>query len=133
LKAGVISGVLVKQKQSFLVAGDPIYEDVREKVGVEIKSEGDTSTIVESGDTCTISYEGKLLDGHVFDSGKSFTFTVGVGDVIKGMDEGVLGMGIGERRILTIPSSLGYGKKGSSPDIPPESVLVFDIKLISIS
>lgn len=133
LKAGVVCGQLLKKKQSYLVANDPTYSDTRDKVDITIISEGDSSMVVNSGDTCTISYKGKLLDGSVFDMAKAFTFTAGAGDVIKGMDEGILGMGVGGHRILTIPSSLGYGKKGSSPDIPPDSTLVFDVKLKSLS
>ncbi len=64
--------------------------------------------------------------------GTNFAFQVGEGEVIKGLDAGVLGMRVGGRRTVTIPSSLGYGKRGSKPDIPPNAVLIFDITLNSV-
>ena len=58
---------------------------------------------------------------------------MGAGEVIKGWDVGVMGMRPGEQRRLTIPSKLGYGKRGSAPDIPPDATLVFDITLLAAS
>lgn len=130
LKTGVENGIFLKNKASYLVAGDPLYEDTSEKVEIEDVKLGTSGEAVGPGFQCTVAYIGTLAcNAHQFDAGKSFTFTVGAGDVIKGMDAGVLGMFVGGRRIVTIPSSLGYGKRGSSPDIPPDSILCFDIKL----
>ncbi|KAJ1919730.1 peptidylprolyl isomerase fpr3 [Mycoemilia scoparia] len=83
-----------------------------------------------------IYYIGKLAkNGKVFDkntSGKPLWFGLGKGDVIKGMDQGVLGMQKGGERRITIPSKLGYGRAGAPPDIPPNSDLIFDIKVVEI-
>jgi FKBP-type peptidyl-prolyl cis-trans isomerase len=63
---------------------------------------------------------------------KPFDFTIGQGSVIKGWEQGVIGMKVGGKRKLTIPSKLGYGDAGSPPKIPGKSTLVFDIELLSI-
>jgi FKBP-type peptidyl-prolyl cis-trans isomerase len=133
LKKAVEKDILVKNKGSYLVVGDPIYEDVTEKVSIEDIVLGDEGEKVTSGDAVVISYIGTLQEtGRRFDTGKAFSFTIGAGDVIKGMDKGMRGMRVGGRRMLTIPSSLGYGKRGSMPDIPPNANLCFDIKLKKI-
>ena len=132
---GVKKGVLAQNKASYLVAGDPVIEEEQGPT-IEIKEmkEGSGDRTVENGDSIVISYKGTLAsNGTKFDSGKRFDFTCGNKDVIKGMDAGVLGMSVGQRRIITIPWSLGYGKRGSSPDIPPEADLVFDILLLEFS
>lgn len=64
--------------------------------------------------------------------GKPFSFKLGAGEVIKGWDIGVAGMAVGGERRLTIPASLGYGSKGAPPDIPPNSKLTFDVKLLGV-
>ena len=91
---------------------------------------------VKSGDKVKVHYTGTLLDGTKFDSsldrGEPFEFTVGAGGVIKGWDEGVVGMKKGGKRKLTIPSDKAYGKRGSPPKIPPDAPLVFEIELIEI-
>ena len=130
VKKAVEKGILIKNKNSFLVAGDPVYEDASEKVVIEDMVIGQEGESVQTGDTCSIYYVGTLQsNGKRFDSSKSFSFTVGTGDVIKGMDKGVKGMKVGGRRRVVIPPSLGYGKRGSAPDIPPDATLCFDIKL----
>ncbi len=85
----------------------------------------------------TVNYTGKLEDGSIFDSslkkGRSpFTFTLGVGSVIKGWDLGVKGMKVGGKRKLTIPPELGYGDRGAGSVIPPGAKLVFEIDLLSV-
>lgn len=89
----------------------------------------------KTGDTVEVHYTGTLLDGTKFDSsvgGKPFSFTLGKGMVIKGWDQGVVGMKVGGKRKLTIPSKLGYGKRGSPPKIPPNAALVFEIELLAV-
>lgn len=133
LKKEVENGRLTKNKASYLVTGDPVYEDTTEKVKIEDIKLGKDGPMVAAHDTCTISYVGTLeATGVQFDAGKNFTFTLGNGDVIKGM-ESVKGMLVGGRRKLTIPASLGYGARGSSPDIPPNATLCFDITLKALS
>jgi FKBP-type peptidyl-prolyl cis-trans isomerase len=90
-----------------------------------------------SGDTVHVQYTGTLMNGTKFDSsydhgGDPFKFTLGKGEVIKGWDQGVVGMKIGGKRRLRIPPELGYGANGSPPTIPPNAGLIFDIELVSI-
>ena len=130
LKKAAENGQLTMVKASYQVTGDPLYEDQTEHVTIEDSTEGTGVRVVEKGDSIIISYKGSLLDsGKVFDKAARFTFQVGSGDVVKGMDQGVIGLKIGGKRKITIPASLGYGKRGSSPDIPPNSTLMFEISL----
>ncbi len=84
-----------------------------------------------------VNYTGTLEDGSVFDSSlnpdrEPFTFTLGVGSVIKGWDLGVKGMKVGGKRKLTIPSDLGYGDKGAGNLIPPGATLIFEVELLEV-
>ena len=84
-----------------------------------------------------VNYTGTLEDGSVFDSSlnpdrEPFTFTLGVGSVIKGWDLGVKGMKVGGKRKLTIPSDLGYGDKGAGNIIPPGATLIFEVELLDV-
>jgi len=105
-------------------AGGVIVEDF--KVG--------TGPMAKKGNTVQMRYIGKLPDGKEFDKntkGKPFTFHLGKGEVIKGWDEGIVGMQAGGERKLTIPANMAYGKKGQS-GIPPNSTLIFEVKLLEI-
>jgi FKBP-type peptidyl-prolyl cis-trans isomerase FkpA len=102
-----------------------------------------TGATASAGKTITVNYTGWLYDaskpdnkGTQFDSSLSagrtpFTFVLGTGAVIKGWDQGVVGMQVGGSRRLVIPPDLGYGSSGSGP-IPPNATLVFDIDLLSV-
>ncbi len=102
---------------------------------IEVVEEGSGETSKE-GDTLVVHYTGRLLDGTVFDSsvdrGEPFEFVLGQGMVIEGWEEGMKDMQEGEKRILTIPSSLGYGEFGSPPNIPGNAGLEFEVELIEI-
>lgn len=95
-----------------------------------------TGSAVKTGDTIEINYIGTLENGHKFDSsydrGVPFETQIGVGQVIKGWDEGVLGMQVGGKRRLIIPPALGYGQQGVSGAIPPNSTLIFEVELVGI-
>jgi len=94
-----------------------------------------TGKSAKKGDQLSMRYIGKLENGKIFDKntgGSPFRFRLGQGEVIKGWDQGLVGMQVGGERVLTIPANLGYGAKGAKPDIPPNATLRFEVKLIDI-
>jgi len=101
---------------------------------------GSSNQTPKKGQTVTVHYTGWLekngTTGKKFDSsvdrGKKFIFKIGVGQVIKGWDEGVMSMSIGEKRRLFIPHHLAYGERGIPGTIPPRSTLIFDVELFEI-
>jgi len=107
----------------------------------EILQEGSGES-PQQGQQVTVHYTGWLRNddgslGDKFDSsidrGEPFTFPIGAGYVIKGWDEGVMGMKVGEKRRLIIPAELGYGSRGAGGVIPPNATLVFDVELLKVS
>lgn len=130
-------------------SGDPTQVTYASELGVDLSAmerresglylqdvragTGDTATL---GRQVTVNYTGWLPNGTQFDSSKStgrtpFSFTPGQGRVIAGWEEGIVGMKVGGLRKLVIPASLGYGEQGRGA-IPPNSVLIFDVELLSI-
>ena len=102
-----------------------------------------TGAEAQSGRTVTVHYTGWLYDasrpdqrGAKFDSSRDrnqpFSFNLGAGEVIRGWDEGVAGMKVGGRRILTIPPDMGYGARGAGGVIPPNATLLFDVELLDV-
>jgi len=104
---------------------------------LKVEKKGDDAQFPKRGDMVTVHYVGKLLDGTVFDSsrarGEPFTFPVGRGKVIRGWDQGVVTMSLGERAMLHLPSYKAYGSNGAPPVIPPNAELEFDIELLAIN
>lgn len=92
--------------------------------------------VVKKGDTVKINYVGTLTNGQKFDSSydrnQPFETQIGVGQVIKGWDLGVVGMKVGGKRRLIIPSDLAYGSRGAGALIPPNSTLIFELELLDI-
>ncbi|MBO99787.1 MAG: peptidylprolyl isomerase [Candidatus Marinimicrobia bacterium] len=113
-----------KEKQT--MSNGLVIEDIKIGEGQE----------VEKFNIVTVNYTGLLEDGTKFDSSLNpgrtpFRFTVGAGQVIKGWDEGLIGMKVGGKRKLTIPPELGYGSRDNGP-IPANSTLIFEIDLLGI-
>ncbi|XP_027114178.1 peptidyl-prolyl cis-trans isomerase FKBP15-1 [Coffea arabica] len=111
--------------------------DVTElQIGVKYKPES-CEIQAHKGDKVRVHYRGKLIDGTVFDSsferGDPIEFELGSGQVIKGWDQGLLGMCVGEKRKLKIPAKLGYGDQGSPPSIPGGATLIFDTELVTVN
>ena len=102
-------------------------EDLKEGTGTEAKA----------GNTIEVHYTGTLLNGTKFDSsldrGETFKFPLGGGRVIQGWDKGLVGMKVGGKRRLTIPSGMAYGEAGAPPVIPPNAALVFEVELIGVA
>ncbi|MBA3732756.1 FKBP-type peptidyl-prolyl cis-trans isomerase [Patescibacteria group bacterium] len=94
-----------------------------------------TGDVAETGDRIIVHYTGHFIDGKVFDSsvtrGEPFQFVLGSGAVIKGWDQGIVGMRVGGKRTLTVPPQLAYGDIEYGP-IPAGSTLVFDIELLKV-
>lgn len=94
----------------------------------------DDGDVAKKGDKISIHFVGTLLDGGVFDDSHprgSFDFWVGEGQVLPGLDEGLLGMKEGELRVITVPPALGYGND-AKPKIPPRSTLVFEVEMLEV-
>ncbi len=106
-----------------------------DELKITVNQEG-SGERAEIGMSVSVHYTGKLQDGTVFDSsiprGQPFTFTLGAGQVIKGWDEGVVGMKEGGKRRLIIPPELGYGSRGVGP-IPPNATLIFEVELLKVN
>ena len=105
------------------------YEDTQPGTGAE--ATGGTCVMHYTGWLYTDGAKGKKFDSSV-DRGEPFEFQIGVGQVIKGWDEGVVGMKVGGERRLTIPPQLGYGEDGAGTAIPANATLVFVIELLNV-
>lgn len=135
------------QKVKAVEKGDAMSAKITSASGLSYTvtcSAEQNAAVVKKGSLAQVHYTGWLADENgnpimtkKFDSSvdrkQPFAFRVGVGMVIKGWDEGVLGMGIGEERRLVIPPHLGYGQHGAGNLIPANATLVFDVKLLNVS
>jgi FKBP-type peptidyl-prolyl cis-trans isomerase len=114
-----------------------IDQEILNQLIIEDLQLGQDDKVVTIGDNVTIHYEGKLEDGTIFDSsmirGVPFQARIGVGELIKGWDIGILGLKVGGRRKLVIPYQLAYGPNGIPGMIPPKSTLIFEVELLAIN
>ncbi|XP_041656095.1 peptidyl-prolyl cis-trans isomerase FKBP1A-like [Cheilinus undulatus] len=107
-------------------------------MGVEIETmiQGDGRTFPKKGQTCVVHYVGTFTDGRKFDSsrdrGTPFRFKVGKHEVIRGWEDGVAQMSVGQRAKLTCSPDFAYGAKGHPGIIPPNATLIFDVELIGL-
>ncbi len=105
-------------------------------VTIETLQAGDGETFPQKGQTVFVHYTGTLTDGTKFDSsrdrGQPFSFTLGMGQVIRGWDEGVAQLSLGQRANLTCTHDYAYGDRGYPGVIPPRATLIFDVELLEI-
>ncbi len=132
-KLMIMAGVVLLAVNGCTQSKEVVLENGLKLIDHKI-GEGD---LAEKMDKITVNYTGKLEDGTMFDSSKNpgrepFVFTLGVGMVIKGWDEGFAGMKVGGTRTLTIPPELGYGAQGAGGVIPPNATLIFDVELLGV-
>jgi FKBP-type peptidyl-prolyl cis-trans isomerase FkpA len=130
--AAIVSGGLVQPSEEYVKTGSGLqYADI--KVG--------SGPAARYGQKVTVHYTGWLkgrlgIPGKKFDSSRDrnepFQFPLGMGEVIPGWDEGVLGMKVGGIRKLVVPAALGYGAKGAGDSIPPNATLVFEVELLGL-
>ena len=135
LKSKVVE--IAPQDVSAIAESTPIVENIDvEELKIEDLVVG-TGAEATAGKLITVNYTGTLTDGTKFDSSLNpgrtpFEFTLGVGQVIRGWDEGVAGMKVGGKRTLMIPSALGYGARGAGAAIPPNANLIFEVELLEV-
>lgn len=135
---------LVAQGSADDLLEDPMAAEANAEENVVTTDSGLQYVVIAEGDGAQpqagqrvfVHYVGTLEDGTKFDSsrdrGRPFDFTIGQGQVIKGWDEGVGDMQVGDRRKLIIPPELGYGARGAGGVIPPNATLIFDVELLRI-
>lgn len=134
--AFVAAGCKTTQKASTAKVEEPKIDTITTDSGLKYRiwKKGD-GTKAEKGDKVSVHYAGRLLDGSPFDDsykrGKPFSFPLGGGRVIKGWDEGIAYLNVGDSATLIIPSELGYGAM-DRPTIPANSTLIFDVELIGV-
>lgn len=135
----VLLRVFPRRQFFFCVAAPKILPSTMSHARVNIDKviEGDGKTIPKKGSIVTVHYTGYLADGSKFDSThdrkQPFRFRVQSGEVIRGWDEGIVQMSLGERSKMTIPPSLAYGSKGFPGLIPANTAITFDVELKGVA
>jgi FKBP-type peptidyl-prolyl cis-trans isomerase len=127
----------VEQKNTTTENNKNNNEQKVDQLKIETIKEGTGTAVTKAGDIISVHYTGTLTNGTKFDSsldrGSPFEFHLGAGQVIKGWDQGLLGMKVGEKRKLTIPSNMAYGEAGAGGGlIPPNATLIFEVELLAI-
>jgi FKBP-type peptidyl-prolyl cis-trans isomerase len=129
----------------FLAAGAPAIANAAEPEPVQVvlpsgvrfvDQKLGTGEEAREGKILDVHYTGWLKDGTKFDSTQDctqpLTLRLGAGDVIKGLDEGLVGMRVGGKRRLTVPPELGFGKEGGGERIPPDATLIYEVELLAV-
>jgi FKBP-type peptidyl-prolyl cis-trans isomerase len=123
---------LQQEEMDKIAAG---YEETSSGLRYKILQEGNGKN-AEKGTTVSVHYKGQLLDGQVFDSSyqrkQPIDFTLGIGQVISGWDEGIQLLKVGDKARFVIPSNLAYGSSGAGGVIPPDATLIFDVELMDV-
>jgi FKBP-type peptidyl-prolyl cis-trans isomerase len=106
--------------------------DFRSNSGLRfiLNQEAKEGQVLKQGQSVKVKYSGRLLNDKQFDAG-SFTFILGIGQVITGFDEGIAKLRVGEKGTLIFPSSIGYGAAGAGSEIPPNAPLIFEIEVLA--
>ena len=130
-----VTGLFMDVTESQIAAPGATFESATGELIVQDRVIG-TGAVAEPGTLLTVNYVGALQDGTVFDSsashGAPYPFTLGVGEVIKGWDQGLVGMKVGGRRVIIVPPELGFGAQEFGP-IPANSTLIFTVELLEVS
>jgi len=136
--SALTAGLIFTATRLLLAADAPTTAPVDQKIVTpsgltNINKGGSDALVAENGDVVWVDYTGRFTNGTVFDASanhpdRPFTFKLGIGQVIPGWDEGILGMKVGEKRQLIVPPKLGYGVDGNG-QIPPNTTLIFDVQL----
>jgi peptidyl-prolyl cis-trans isomerase A (cyclophilin A) len=125
-----------KKQQEILDTVAKGYEETQSGLRYKILQNGDGNKATK-GANVSVHYKGQLLDGTVFDSSykrkQPIEFSVGVGQVIAGWDEGILLLKVGDKARFVIPSNLAYGESGAGGVIPPNATLIFDVELMGVN
>ena len=125
----------IKKQEETLNDASAGFEKTESGLRYKIIQEGDGKK-ASKGDMVSVHYKGQLLDGTVFDSSykrkEPIDFTIGVGQVISGWDEGIQLLKVGDKARLVIPSNLAYGSQGAGGVIPPNAPLLFDVELVNV-
>jgi FKBP-type peptidyl-prolyl cis-trans isomerase len=125
------SGTEDEQIESYINSKNlPITEKTASGLRFILTSPNEAGTALVEAQNVTVKYAGRLLSDEQFDEG-TFSFILGVGQVVGGFDEGIAKLKVGEKGTIIFPSSLGYGSRGAGRDIPGYSPLVFDIEIVS--
>lgn len=137
-----VTAVQAKKAEAVLAEGQAFLDANKAKPGVKVTASGLQYEVITLGsgplpkvtDTVTVNYEGRLIDGKVFDSSyeRNEPASFGLGQVIKGWTEGLQLMPVGSKFRFCLPAQLAYGAQGAGDDIGPNSVLVFEVELLSI-
>lgn len=121
----------ILQAKGRITKGDGLQYEVIKQGSGKIAQAGQRVQVHYTGWLNQNGQKGKKFDSSV-DRGRPFIFGLGQGQVIRGWDEGVSGMKVGEKRTLFIPSALGYGARGAGGAIPPNADLIFDVELLDV-